>query len=205
MSFNDLNSGDWKSLVALSVILVVMASSLFSRSDLSVGKITKYLGIWSVVGLATVALYSYRFEFSDLKTRILGELRPSSVQVNDAGELIINLSEDGHFYVNVKINDRPVRFMIDTGASDIVVSVSEARRLGIDLKKLTFNRPYQTANGTSWGASVRFAKMEIGNAEFLDVEASVNNADMGTSLLGMSFLRRFRKYEFYRDRLILSI
>jgi predicted aspartyl protease len=40
---------------------------------------------------------------------------------------------------------------------------------------------------------------------FYDVPASVNSAEMGTSLLGMSFLRRFKKYEFYRDKLILSM
>jgi aspartyl protease family protein len=95
--------------------------------------------------------------------------------------------------------------MIDTGSSDIVINLEAAQKLGIDPKKLTFNKPYQTANGTSWGASVTLEEFQIGNVKFRNIPASVNNADMGTSLLGMSFLRQFRKYEFYRDKLILTL
>ncbi|MBP7709963.1 MAG: TIGR02281 family clan AA aspartic protease [Rickettsiales bacterium] len=204
MNFNNLSTSDWQSFSYLAIILVVMLSSLFSRG-MAFGKIFKYLAIWSAVGLVFVALYSYRFEFADFKTRIAGEINPTSVRVSDSGELEINLAQDGHFYIDVTINNMPVRFMIDTGASDIVMSLKEAKRLGIDLKKLTFNKPYQTANGTSWGASVTLEKVEVGNAVFHDVSASINNADMGTSLLGMSFLRKFKKYEFYRNRLVLTI
>lgn len=204
MNFSSLSTSDWQNFTYLAIILVVMISSLFSRG-LAFGQIFKYLAIWSAVGLVFVALYAYRFEFADFKTRIAGEINPTSVRLSDSGELEINLSQDGHFYIDVTINETPIRFMIDTGASDIVISLKEAKRLGIDPKKLTFNKPYQTANGTSWGASVKLDKIEIGNAVFRDISASVNNGEMGTSLLGMSFLRKFKKYEFYRDRLVLTI
>jgi len=205
MDFNNLSTSDWQSFSALALISVMLLSNLLTRRDLSFAKIIKYLGIWSVIGLVTIIIYSYRFEFSDFKARIAGEINPSSVQVNQSGELEINLSQDGHFYIDVKINNISVRFMIDTGASDIVISLKEAQRLGINYKKLNFNKSYQTANGISWGAGVRLDEVEVGNVVFHDVAASVNNADMGSSLLGMSFLRRFKKYEFYRDRLVLTI
>ncbi len=204
MDFNSFGTNDWQNFSYLALILVVMLSNLFSR-NLAFSKILKYLAIWSVVGLAIVALYSYRFEFSDFKNRIVAEISPTSVQVNDLGELEVSLAQDGHFYIDVKINNTPVRFMIDTGASDIVISIKEAKPLGINLEKLTFNKPYQTANGTSWGANVTLDEIEVGNVVFHNVAASINNADMGTSLLGMSFLRKFKKYEFYRDRLVLTI
>ena len=94
--------------------------------------------------------------------------------------------------------------MVDTGASDMVINQNDARRIGIDLSRLKFNRAYQTANGTSYGAGVRLKEVKFGDLVFQDIPASVNSADMGISLLGMSFLRNFSKYEFTRDQLILT-
>ena len=118
---------------------------------------------------------------------------------------MINLSQDGHFYLNVKINNVPVRFMIDTGASDIVLNLDEAKRVGIDVKKLRFDKTYQTANGKSFGAMVVLDEITVADVIFRKVSASVNSAEMGTSLLGMRFLRQFKKYEFYQDKLVLTI
>lgn len=205
MDFTSLSDSDRQNLLYLTLILVVLVSGLLSRRDLAFGKILKYLSIWSLIGLVSVALYTYRYEFSDFKNRIIGEIKPAGVQVTKSGELVINLAQDGHFYMDVKVNGVAMRFMIDTGASDIVINLGEAKRIGIDPKKLVFNKPYQTANGVSWGATVRIDKIEVGDAQFNNISASVNNASMGTSLLGMSFLRQFKKYEFYRDKLVLTI
>lgn len=205
MDFYSLNNGDWQNFIYLAVILVALLSGLSSRRELGLKKILKYFTIWSFVGLVSISLYAYRHEFSDFKNRILGEINPSAARVNQSGQITVNLSEDGHFYVNVEINSVPIRFMIDTGASDIVISITEAKRIGISGEKLLFNKPYQTANGTSWGASVILNELKFGNVEFRNVPASVNSSDMGVSLLGMSFLRQFKKYEFYRDQLILTI
>lgn len=204
MDLNSLNEGDWQNFIYLTLILVIMVSGLISRR-MPFGKVFKYLAIWSALGIFAISLYAYRFEFSDFKNRVMGEIKPSSIQINASGEMIINLAQDGHFYMDVEINESAMRFMIDTGASDIVISVAEARRIGIKTEKLNFNKSYQTANGISWGASVVLKTIKVGNMVFYDVPASVNSSEMGTSLLGMSFLRRFKKYEFYRDKLILSM
>lgn len=206
MSFSDgLNQGDLGNSIYLLLILVVLISGLVSRPNLKLGKILKYLGIWSILGFIIISLYAYRYEFSDFKNRVLGEINPSAARVNKSGQIVINLSRDGHFYIDVRINGLSTRFMIDTGASDIVISKSEAERVGINVNRLVFNKAYQTANGTSFGASTSFDELKVGNIKFRNVPASVNSAEMGISLLGMSFLRQFKKYEFYRDRLILSI
>jgi aspartyl protease family protein len=93
--------------------------------------------------------------------------------------------------------------MVDTGASDVVLSPADARRLGFDLAELKFTRIYQTANGTVRGAPVRLRRITIGPIEIEDVRASVNGAPMGTSLLGMSFLGRLMGYEVTTDTLTL--
>jgi aspartyl protease family protein len=205
MNFYDLSNSDWQNFIYLALLLVAMLSGLFLRRNLPFAKILKYLSIWAGIALVAIILYSYRFEFSDFKTRILGEINPSLAQVQNSGQLVINLSDDGHFYINVKINGQPVKFMIDTGASDIVISIDDAIRIGINPKNLLFNKFYQTANGTSSGAAIVLNELVVGDVVFRNVSASVNSAPMGTPLLGMSFLRQFKKYEFYRDKLVLTI
>jgi len=95
--------------------------------------------------------------------------------------------------------------MIDTGASDISISLKDAKKIGVNIKNLEFNKRYQTANGIALGASISLKEMEVGEIKFFDLTASVNGGDMNNSLLGMSFLKRLKKYEFYQDQLILTI
>lgn len=200
----NFQNADWQNFIYLFLILVFLLSGLVSRRDFAYKKLFKALAAWAGIGFIFVILYSYRFEFADFKNRILGELNPSMARV-DNGKLIINLEQDGHFYLNTKINQIPVRFMIDTGASDMTLSANDAKRLGINLQKLNFNKVYQTANGRSFGASVTLDEIEISGVKFYNINASVNSGNMSISLLGMDFLRRFKKYEFYQDKLILEL
>ena len=86
----------------------------------------------------------------------------------------------------------------------MVLNQKDARKIGINAKNLVFNRIYQTANGKSYGASVILNKVEINGLIFKQVPASVNSGNMGISLLGMRFLRNFKKYEFSQNKLILT-
>ena len=205
MDFSSLSDGDWQNFTYSLLILVMLCSSLFSRRDIGMAKIFKYLAIWSALALVIIALYSYRFEFADFKSRILGEVLPTKVQTKNSQELIINMAQDGHFYIDSKVNGHPVRFMIDTGASDVVINKNLIEKIGLKRADLKFNKIYQTANGKSFGASIVIKELEIGELKFFNLNASVNDADMGVSLLGMSFLRQFKKYEFSQGRLILVI
>jgi clan AA aspartic protease (TIGR02281 family) len=108
---------------------------------------------------------------------------------------VIAVDEDGHFYINVEINLVPIRFMIDTGASDIVIAPRDAEAAGFDVTTLNYSRSYRTANGVVKGAPVKLDSMIVGPMTLRDVPASVNGADMDTSLLGMAFLKQFRRYD----------
>lgn len=205
MGFSGLQEGDWQNLVYSILLLTVLLGGLFLRRDVNYLKVLKYLGIWAAIALAIILLYSFRFEFADLKMRLLGELNPSAAKIGKNGELIINIAQDGHFYLDVKVNGKAVRFMIDTGASEIVLNALEAKRVGIAIEALEFNRVYQTANGKAFGALTTLDEIQVGDIKFYQVPASVNSSNMGISLLGMSFLRQFQRYEFYRDKLILQL
>jgi aspartyl protease family protein len=199
-----MQSNEWINILYLILLLAFIASSIFTRGNIPILRAIKYISIWAAIAIFVIILYSFRFDFISLKNRFLGELNPSNIQVNSADKIIINMSYGNHFYANVKINNKNIRFLIDTGATDMVLSLRDARRVGIDLERLIFSKPYQTANGISYGASVILRDIKFGNLNLKNIPASVNNSDMGVSLLGMSFLRNFTKYEFYQDKLILT-
>ena len=85
----NFQNADWQNFIYLSLVLLVLAGSIFSRRDLPWRKILQYLGIWTLVALIGISLYAYRFEFSDFKNRILGEINPSLAQTNQQGQLRI--------------------------------------------------------------------------------------------------------------------
>ncbi len=204
MTFHDLNQSDWQNITFSSIVIFMLFSSILSRREFSLSKIIKYLLIWAVIIVSAFTLYSYRYKFYQLRDHLATEINPSKAVINN-NQLIIGLANDGHFYLDVTINNRPVRFMIDTGASDVVLNLADATRVGIDINRLTFNKNYQTANGQAYGAGVKINELMISGVKFKDVYASVNSSDMGVSLLGMSFLKRFEKYEVYQDKLILTL
>lgn len=190
-------------LLRWGAILVLVASGILASRSLRLGKAVRDLAIWAAVIAGLVAVYGFRSELTMVGSRILGELEPSRSQQLAGGALEFRRGADGHFYIDAEVNGRPVRFLVDTGASDIVLSPADARRLGFRVSALTFNRIYETANGTGRGAPVTLDTVAVGQLRFGDVTASVNEAPMSESLLGMSFLDRLSGYEVRGDSLIL--
>ena len=118
-------------------------------------------------------------------------------------EHVIEAGPGGHFVVEAIVNGTPLPFLIDTGASDIVLTMRDARRLGLEPAALRFDRRFRTANGEVRVAAVRLRELRLGQLRLFDVDAWVNQGRLGISLLGMSFLRRLRSYEVVGQRLIL--
>ncbi|GAB3463930.1 retropepsin-like aspartic protease family protein [Azotobacter salinestris] len=101
--------------------------------------------------------------------------------------------EGGHYWVAGSIGGQPVQFLVDTGATTVALSESQARRLGIDYRR--GGRPVRvsTANGIAQGWQVKLERVKVGALEVLGVESVVLQGDSpGTALLGMSFLNRVR-------------
>ena len=119
------------------------------------------------------------------------------------GELTLKADSRGHFLVTAKVDGQPVRFLIDSGASHVVLSAGDAKRLGLTSKNRDFTDIYRTPGGIIRAAPVTLAEVRIGGLVVRDVRASVSSLDMDVSLLGASFLARLRGYEVNRDRLTL--
>lgn len=154
----------------------------------------RHAAIWVGLGAVLLLGYSFRAEFAAVGARLTGELLPHRAVETPGGGVAIRAGEGGHFVAEAMVNGVAVRFLVDTGASDVVLSPRDAERLGFDRASLSFNRIYQTANGTVTGAPVRLEEIRVGSVVVRDVRASVNGADMKRSLLGMSFLGRLGGY-----------
>jgi len=190
-------------LIRWGAILVLVSSGILASRRLNVGKAIRDIAIWAAIVAGLVAVYGFRSELEAVGSRIVGELEPSRGQELSGGEMEFRRGEDGHFYIDAAVNNRPVRFLVDTGASEIVLSPQDAERIGFRRNILKFDRQYETANGLGWGAAVTLRSIEVGGIRFHDIAASVNDAPMSDSLLGMTFLDRLTGYEVRGDSLIL--
>jgi clan AA aspartic protease (TIGR02281 family) len=118
-------------------------------------------------------------------------------------EYVIDAGAGGHFLVEAVVNGAPVTFLVDTGASDVVLTMADAKRLGFRPENLRFTQRFASANGEVRGAPVVLREIRIGQFSVFDMPASVNEARLRISLLGMSFLKRLQGYGVEDGRLIL--
>ncbi len=110
---------------------------------------------------------------------------------------------DGHFWAEAAVDGKAVRFLVDTGATAVSLSLADAQRLGIDTDKLTYDYSVITADGRTRAASVKLASVAIAGARVRDVDALVIEKGLETSLLGMSYLGRLSRFEATPRALIL--
>ena len=171
----------WLALVGSTVLTYTRANPKGSLRNAA---------IWAAIILGLVGIYSFKNDAAFIGQRILGALSPTQGTAHDDGTISFPAGPDGHFRIQAIVNGGRVTFMVDTGATDIVLTPSDARRIGIDPANLEFDQFAETANGTVRGAAIRLDSLVIGPIDMGGLPATVNGADMSESLLGMEFLNR---------------
>ena len=116
---------------------------------------------------------------------------------------IINRESDGHYWTRADVQGTDIRFMVDTGASIVALTLHDAQRIGYKPVDLEFDNEVRTAGGMTMGAYIILDKVRIGRVEMEDVSAMVLKDGLEQSLLGMSFLGELYSYEFKGDTLII--
>lgn len=111
---------------------------------------------------------------------------------------------NGHYYLNANINGAQIRFVVDTGATGIVLSQKDAARAGLASDQLAYIHTANTANGTVRIAPVILEEFDVDGLKDRNVRAYVNEGELEGSLLGMSYLRRYEKIIITRDMLRLE-
>lgn len=154
------------------------------------------LALWLLILAMLVIAYGFR----DTLRQAL--LPGSAVQMTDDA-VEIRRGIDGQFRAELEVNGRPVRFVIDTGASSLVLSRRDAAAVGIDVADLRFTGRAITANGPVSTAPVVLDEVRLGDLVDRDVAARVNGGQLDQSLLGMAYLDRFVRIEIEGDRMRL--
>ena len=113
----------------------------------------------------------------------------STASPPDQTSAMLNANANGHFISSGSINGAPVKFLVDTGATLVAISLQEARRIGINYLKGERGL-VNTANGAAEVYLVKFDTVKIGDLTLNNVDGMVINSDMPYALLGMSFLSR---------------
>ncbi len=183
-------------LVYLSVLLVGVGGFFLFRQP-HLGRRMRDLLVWGLIFAMVVIAYGFRDTLRE-------ELFPAAMLQVDADTIELRRGSDGHFHAELEVNGTPVRFMIDTGASDMVLSLRDAGRIGFDPGRLDFTGRAQTANGSVGVAPVRLARVRLGSFTDTAVPASVSDGGLEGSLLGMSYLDRFARIEISGDTMRLT-
>lgn len=182
-----MSDADLPRLVFLVILGAAVIGWFIAEHRTGLGKGLRMALAWGMIFLGVAAGYGLWGETgSTLIPR-------QSVVAGNAIE--VPRGPDGHFHIVLEVDGTPVRFVVDTGASDIVLTRRDAARVGIDPETLIYTGVARTANGTVRTAFARVDEIGVGPVRVEDVGVSVNSGDMDGSLLGMAFLNRFSRIE----------
>lgn len=190
-------------LVALSVLaFVFVASLIFGR--LRAGDILRGTVIWGGLFAVLVIGYTFREDMVSGGYRVLGALAPGLAVSQDDGSILVVRDQSGHFQLQTRVDGEPIRMMLDTGASTVVLTYDDARSAGLTDQDLNYSIPVGTANGQALVAPVRIKKLQIADLTLRDVRAFVaREGALETSLLGMRALDRLKSWRIEGDKLVL--
>ena len=179
------DADDYARLFYLVLLGMFVASYFLYDQRQKMSQTLQQAAIWGVIFVFVIIGYGFKDVF-------MGQVFTSDPQSISENTLALTRARDGHYYANVEVNGTMIEFVVDTGASDIVLTREDAIRVGIEPTSLRFSGRAETANGTVPVAQVWLENVRLGKFSESNVPASVNGGPMFGSLLGMSFLQNYR-------------
>lgn len=189
-----MSADAWGQLAFLVLLLAAVTVFAMPQGRAALGRTLRQAGAWALIFTAVALAVGV---FQDIRSQ-------TQIQSAVGGVIEVPRGRDGHYHLTLGINGEPVRFVVDTGASDVVLGRSDAIRAGVDLDEIVYTGLARTANGTVRVASVRLDEVELGDIVDRNVRAAVTDGEMEGSLLGMSYLERFERISIERGRLVLE-
>ena len=189
-----MSTDDTLRLIYLGLLLASIGGWIVVEYRNRMGQALRTALAWLMIFVGAMAGYGL---WGDIRNDILPQ------QSASAGQITVPLAEDGHYHPNLVIDGTDITFIADTGASSVVLTPSDARKLGINPDALAFIGQAMTANGTVRTARVTLHNVTFGPFFDETMAAEVNQQDMASSLLGMEYLGRF-KIELSGNRMKVS-
>ena len=191
---SDLDLGNLAYLMLLGAVLL---GWFVVQNRQSLGRLMQQAIAWTLIFVGVIAAIGL---WSDIRQTV----QPRQGMVSADNSINLPRAPDGHFYLTLMVNDVPVDFMVDTGASQMVLTLADAARVGLKAEDLAFTGRAMTANGEVRTAPVRLDTVVLGPIADRNIRAWVNEGELGQSLLGMSYLQRWSKIEITGQGLLLT-
>ena len=184
-------------LIYLVLLGTAIIGWFFAQNRANLGRNAQYAVVWGLIFVGVIAVFGL---WGDLRNTV----SPGSYTVQGDGRIELSRFADGHYYVTASVNGAEIDFVVDTGATMIVLTERDAVRAGFDPNTLAYVGRAATANGEVRTAPVWLETMSVGGIEDQGIGALVNEGELEQSLLGMNYLDRFSSVEISNGRMILT-
>jgi aspartyl protease family protein len=192
-----MSGDDTARLIYLVLLGGAIALWFFAQNRESLGKLTQQALVWGLIFVGAIAVVGL---WGDIRATV----QPGQAGYVGADRIEVPRAIDGHYYLRAQVNGAPVDFVVDTGATLIVLTQSDAERAGLNPDDLAYIGRAYTANGEVRTAPVKLDTLAIGPIKDQGVTAVVNEGDLEMSLLGMAYLQRYSSVEISNNRMILT-
>lgn len=189
-------------LVQILAVAVLVGSSLMSRR-LNVRTVTRMVLAWAAIFALLFLIFGYRDRIVATFHRATAVIGIADQQISANGEaVILRRDTDGHFWANAMINGKPLRMMIDSGASITAISDDARRELGLNVDA-GFGAFVTTANGPVKVERITIPQMAVEHI-IVDELTVVTSPKFGdTNVLGMNFLDQLQSWTVSGDKMTL--
>ena len=194
----EINSDEIARLVCLLLILLSISGWFLVSLKQNLGKTVQMALIWGLIFLGFFGVYGV---WEDISNGFKKDEQYDKITENI---FQIRKSSDGHFYTSARINDNPIKFLIDTGATKTILSLTDASAAGINISKLVFDRPMRTANGIAYSARYQVENFNWHEKDFDQVSVQITDGELFRSLLGMDIIEKSETFLISGDLLQLS-
>src|SRR3954470_7614269 len=182
---NDLMLGGVYILMAVMLVL----GSLMARREPLAKMLTMALA-WVAIFAAGFVLFTFRDNFGWVAQRLKAEAVGTPVE--QGRETRIPMAIDGHFWVQAELNGKPVKFLIDSGATMTTIDRDTAERVGVEVSPRR-DQFVRTGNGIIRVSSGRAGELQVGGISREDVGLQIAEND-DLNVLGMNFLSSLSRW-----------
>lgn len=186
------------SLYLLMAMMLVLGGLISRREPLA--RMAVMALSWIAIFALGFVIFAFRDDLGYLAQRLRAEATGTPVAVGRT--IRIPMAVDGHFWVEGRINGRPARFLVDSGASMTTIDRDAAEAAGVHINP-DRDQVVRTGNGFIQVSSGWADSLVVGDIERRDIRLHVaDNDDM--NVLGMNFLSSLRRWSVEGRWLVLE-
>ncbi|MFN5127368.1 MAG: TIGR02281 family clan AA aspartic protease [Sphingomonadaceae bacterium] len=192
---------DGPSLIWGVVCILLLVSSLAARR-LPLGYVAKAGLAWIAIFATLFAIFSFRFEFIGIWDRVKADISGTAGQ-NISGEAIeLRRQDDGHYWLTVDINSKPVRFMVDSGATTTAINATTAKEAGVEADGYPII--LSTENGRIAAKRGVVRSLSVGPHSIENHPVVVSERFGDVNVLGMNFLNSMQSWRVEGNMMVLQ-